>query len=184
MNRFKLNRMRALQVLTLLLLLIPPVGLGIAAWLKHQQLQTNLTNLEPRYARLLGLANHRAELQALENTVNTALNRHTYPATQDTASAGNDAQQRVRSLFADNHLDIISIQVLPAKEEGAFNRIGITLRVEGNLAAIYAALDQLPTLTPAVLLDSMALQTIGAVRPASAQQLSGQFNFSVYRVRS
>jgi len=184
MMRLKFNRMLALQVLTLLLLLVPLVGLGVAAWFKHQQLQTNLTDLEPRYARLLGLASHHAQLQTLGNTVNSALTRLTYPASQDLANAGNDAQQRVRSLFADNRLDIIAIQVVPAKEEGPFNRITITLRVEGNLTDLHAALGKLPTLTPAVVLDSMTLQIIGAARPASVQRLGGQFNFSVFRVRS
>lgn len=184
MTRFTFNRTLTLQVLTLLLLLAPLAGLAVAVWLKHQQMQADLTDLEPRYARLLGLVNHRADLQALGNTVNAAITHLTYPATQDLANASNDAQQRVRSLFADNQLDIISIQVMPAKEEKHFNRISITLRVEGNLPAMHAALDKLPKLTPTVQLDSMALQTIGAVRPASVQRLDGQFTFSVFRVRS
>ena len=184
MRRFTFNRTLTLRVVTLLFLLAPLAGMGVAVWVKHQQLQASLSDLEPRYARLLGLVNKRAELESLRTTVNAALTHLTYPATQDLANAGNDAQQRVRSLFADSHLDIISVQVLPAKEEGQFNHITINLRVEGNLTAMHAALDKLPTLTPTVLLDSMALQTIGAVRPASVQRLGGQFNFSVFRVRS
>ena len=59
--------------------------------------------------------------------------------------AGNDAQQRIRSVFADSQLDIISIQVLPAaKEEAKFDRIPITLRVEGDLTGIHNALGMLP----------------------------------------
>lgn len=184
MTRFTFNRQLALQLLMWLLLLVPLAGLGLAAYLKHQQLQTNLDDLETRYARLRGMLDHQSDYQALNSTVNAELARLTYPASQDLASAANDAQQRVRSLFADNHLDIISIQVLPAKQEGAFNRITITLRVEGNLVSLYAALEQLPSLSPAVFFDSMTIQTIGSVRPASDQKLGGQFTFSAFRVRA
>lgn len=184
MSRHSFNRILVLQVLTVLLLLAPLLGLGVAAWVTHQQLQATLDDLEPRYARLQGLVNHQGDLQALGTKVDAALSRLIYPPSKDIASAGNDAQQRIRSLFADSRLDVISIQALPAKDEGQFSRITINLRVEGNLPAMHAALAKLPALTPAVLLDSMSLQTIGAVKPASVQRLGGQFSFSVFRVRS
>ena len=183
MIRYNFNRTLALQLLTLLILLLPLVGGGLAVWFKHQQLQAGLNDLQPRFARLMGIVNHRADLQALGSKVNAALTRLTYPASQDMTEAGNDAQQRIRSLFADSHLDIISIQVVPAKDEGPFNRITINLRVEGDLSSIYSALDKLVSMTPSVMLDSMSLQTIGAVRPASIQRLGGQFSLSVFRVR-
>ena len=132
----------------------------------------------------MGIVNHRADLQALGSKVDAALTRLTYPASQDITKAGNDAQQRIRSLFADSHLEVISIQVVPAKDEGPFNRITINLRVEGDLPSIYSALDKMTGLAPSVILDSMTLQTIGAVRPASLQRLGGQFSLSVLRVRS
>lgn len=184
MTRLRFNRVVAWQVLIVLLALAPLAGAGIFVWLRHQQYQASLAELEPRYARLLGLVKHRADLQTLGTQVSTAMAQRSYSASQDIAKAGNDAQQRIRSLFADNHLEVISIQVLPAKDEDQFNRITINLRVEGDLSAMQTALDKLTSLTPTVLVDSMALQTIGAVRPASVQNLGGQFTFSVFRVRA
>ena len=184
MTHPRFNRIVALQILIVLLLLAPLMAAGTFVWFKHQQYQDSLAELEPRYARLLGLVNARANLQALGVQVGAALVQRSYPTTQDLAKAGNDAQQRIRSLFAESRLEVISIQVLPPKEEGQFNRITITLRVEGDLSAIQTALDKLTGLIPTVQLDSMALQTIGAVRPASVQRLGGQFNFSVFSVRT
>jgi general secretion pathway protein M len=184
MTRFTFNRTAAFQALILLFLLTPVVGTGLFMWFKHQQFLAGLADNDPRYARLQGLINHQADLQALTGKVNDALMRLTYPASQDVAKAGNDAQQSIRSLFADSHLEIISIQVMPAKEEGQFNRISISLRVEGDLAGLQSALEKLPGLTPMVLVDNMSLQTIGAVRPASVQRLGAQFSLSVFRVRS
>lgn len=180
-----LNRIVWLQVLTVLALLLPIAGGGFYIWTKHNLAQKLLTDLTPRYARLLGLVSRQAELQTLGLQANEQLTRLTYPASQDITQAGNDAQQRIRTLFSDSKLDIISIQVLPPqKEETKFDRIQINLRVEGELAGIKNALSTLAIQTPLVLIDSMTLQTIGAVKPASIQRLGGQFNFSILRERS
>lgn len=184
MNRFSFNRIRLFQALTLVVALLSLIGAAYVVWGKHQRVQGILADIAPRHARLQGLIAHSAELQALAGKATEQLAHLTYPATQDVTKAGNDAQQRIRSLFADSRLDIISIQVLPAKESGKFDRIALNLRVEGNLEGIQAALEKLSKQTPVVTLDSMTLQTIGAVRPASIQRLSGQFGFSVFRVRS
>ena len=102
---------------------------------------------------------------------------------QDVTQVGNDAQQRIRSLFADSKLDIISIQVLPSKEDGKFDRIPIDLRVEGDITGLQNALALLSAQSPSVYVENMSVQTIGAVKPASVQRLGGQFNLSVLRLR-
>lgn len=179
------SRIALLQGLTVLLLMLPLAIAGWYVWAEHQRLQIHLAELAPRYARLAGLVEHQADLKALEKQANEQLARTAYPAKQDLTQAGNDAQQRIRSLFADSKLDIVSIQVLPpAKDEVKFDRIQIALRVEGELVGIQNALALLAKQSPAVLVDSITLQTIGAVKPASVQRLSGQFNFSVLRVRA
>ena len=185
MNRLTFNRIVFLQAITALALLLPAAGAIFFIWSKHQQIEQLLSDLTPRYARLAGLVERQADLKALSEQANTQLTRLAYPSSQDATQAGNDAQQRIRTLFADSKLDIISIQVLPlGKEETKVDRIQINLRVEGDLAGIQNALATLTSQTPLVLVDSMALQTIGAVKPASIQRLGGQFNFSVLRVRS
>lgn len=185
MSRLLFNRIAWLQALTVLLLLLPIAGAGFYIWTKHQLTQNLLSDLVPRYARLAGLLQKQDDLKTLNAQASEQLTRLTYPASQDITQAGNDAQQRIRSLFADNKLEIVSIQVLPqSKEDTKVDRIQINLRVEGELTGIQNALALLPTQTPTIFVDSLTLQTIGAVRPASIQRLGGQFNFTVLRVRS
>lgn len=184
MKRVLLNRVAWLQALTVLFLVLPLLGAGLYVWTLHQRVQTQLVDLEPRYARLAGLLERQSDLKALGEQASQQLVRLIYPSSQDVTQAGNDAQQRIRSLFADNKLDIISIQVLPPKLEAKFDRIPISLRVEGDLAAIHGALVKLSAQSPLVLVDSVTVQTIGAVRPASTQRVGGQFSFYVLRVRS
>ncbi len=185
MNRSIFRRIAWLQALTILALLLPLAGAGALVWREHRFSQQRLADLAPRYARLTGLLEQKAALDAMGIQAKEQLARLTYPATQDVTQAGNDAQQRIRTLFADSKLDIISIQVLPPlKEESKFDRIPISLRVEGDLTGMQNALSLLAAQSPLVLVDNLTLQTIGAVKPASIQRLGGQFNFFVLRVRS
>ena len=175
---------RLLQAMTLLLLCAPFAAGGWWLWQKHQWAQQQLDQLAPRHARLLGLQASKDSLAQAHTATKAELFRRVYPATLDAAQAGNDAQQRIRTLFSDSKLDIASIQVLPPKEQKSFDRIGVTLRVEGDLVGIQNALTLLENQTPGVWVEAAQLQTLGVVKPKSAQRLGGQFTLFVLRSRS
>lgn len=191
MNGRLLNRVVLLQALTVCVLLLPLFSGAFYIWTKHQLLQEHVASLEPRYARLAGLLERSADIQALGEQAGAKLAALAYPVSKDANQSGNDAQERIRALFADSKLDIISIQVLPLakdkdkeKDDAPFDRIQISLKVEGEMVGIQNALSILAGQTPVVWVDSVTLQTVGAVKPASVQRLSAQFIFSVFRVRS
>ncbi|MFY3382635.1 type II secretion system protein GspM [Paracidovorax sp. MALMAid1276] len=172
------------QIATVLTVLMVPLAVSVWVWSKHQWAADQLEQVGPRYARLAGLVQAKERLAQAEASAKALLAAHAYPAEQDAVQAGNDAQQRIRSLFADSKLDVGSIQVLPPKELAAFDRIGIVLRVEGDLTGVQNALTLLEKQSPTVWVDSVSVQTVGVVKPKMPQRLSAQFNFSVLRVRS
>lgn len=182
MNR-QFVRILVLQALTLLLLALPFVAVGTYVWRKHVWAQSLLSELEPRHARLQGIKAVQPALELAGLKARTLLVGQAYPATLDATKAGNDAQQRIRAVFAESQLAVESIQVVEAKDSEHFQRIGVTLRVEGTLPNIQQALLRLRSQTPIILVDSFALQSTGAVKPASTQSLSGNFSFSVLRAR-
>ena len=176
------SRVAWLQGITVLMLLLPLVGGGLYVWYKHLQIHAELSDIEPRYARLLGMVEHQGELTATALQAQQQFARLAYPSSQDVTQAGNDAQQRIRTLFADSKLNVISIQVLPSKEQGSFDHIPIELRVEGDLAAMQNALALLANQSPLVVAEDVAIQTVGVVLPATNQRLAAQFGFAVWRV--
>jgi general secretion pathway protein M len=184
MNKYVTSRIFWLQILTLALLLAALVGVGVYAAIQHDAAQKRLEQTEPRFARLLGLLTRREDIGAFTAQTQEAIGRLAFPASQDVAQTGNEAQQRIRGIFADSKLDIGSIQVLPVKEGDQFDRIPIQLRIEGEMAGIQNALTLLATQTPTIGLETWSIQTIGAVRPASSPRLGAQFNFFVLRARS
>lgn len=183
MNR-KAAQIVLLQALTLVLLASPFLAAGIYTWQKHAWALDSMAQLEPRHARLQGVQAMLPELTAATARAQATLNEHSYPADQDAAKAGNDAQQRIRSIFEASQLTINSLQVLPPKDSERFQSIAISLQVEGTLPEMHAALLKLRDQKPSIQVDSFSLQSTGPVRPASTQRVAGSFGFSVLRAKS
>jgi len=168
---------------TLAVLCIPLVFAGIYLAKKHNWAQEQLDSLTPRYARLLGLEASSADLGKIEAEADKLIKQYVYPATQDVAQAGNDAQQRIRTIFTGAGLELVSSQVLPPKTEKFYDRIALTVRLEGGLPALQSALVVLAEKKPTIIVEGFTVQTIGAVKAETAQRLGIQFNFSVLRGR-
>jgi general secretion pathway protein M len=178
------SRIVLIQVAILLAFIAPLVAVGGYVWHKHAWAQARLDELEPRHARLQGVRDLLPDLEKATQNAQTKLAQSAYPATTDITKAGNDVQQRIRSVFESSQLAIVSIQVLEPKEEEGFQRIRVTLQAEGTLSKFQEAAIRLKDLTPLVMVDGFSFQSVGAVRPASTQSLVSNFDFSVLRSKS
>lgn len=176
---------RALLVVLVVVALALPVALaGYVLVGKYRWAESTMAELEPRYARLLGLEASRGELeQALAQSAAT-IAKQVYPASQDVSQTGNNAQQRIRNIATAAGLSIVSSQVLPPKAERQFDRLPLAVRLEGELPALQAALVALAGESPAIHFESMSVQTIGAVKAEVPQRLTIQFNLFVLRAKS
>lgn len=125
----------------------------------RQRATSELAEIEPRFARLLGVGAGRERIAEAAIDIARDLRRHAYGSAQDASQTGNDAQQRLRDLFSKSGLDVISLQVLPARQSPHFERISIALRVEGDLQALQAALATLPSISPSIFIDGFVLQS-------------------------
>lgn len=147
--------------------------------------QDNLQTLEPRYARLAGLALEKGQLTAALAETRGAVARHIYPVSRDISQAGNDAQQRARDVFSRAGLEVLSSQVLAAKLGKQFDRVPVTVRIEGEYLAILTALASLPSLTPTLFVDGFNVQNVSAPnRPDAPVRLVVQLELFVLRGRS
>jgi general secretion pathway protein M len=157
--------------------------LGTQAWSAHDTARQQLQDLEPRYARMLGLGSEKGNLQAAYDQAGKAIARHAYPASRDVSQAGNDAQQRVREVFSKAGLDVISIQVLAAKSAGGFDRVPLALRVEGEMTALQAALATLPAAPPTLFVEGFSMQSANALKPEAPVRVVAQLSLFVLRAQ-
>jgi general secretion pathway protein M len=150
---------------------------------KHLWAQERLAELEPRYARLTGIEASGPALDKALGERRALLGRHAYPASQDVARAGSDAQQRAREIFTKAGLEVSSTQVLPAKAVDGFDRIPVVIRVEGELAALQGAMVVLPAQSPSLFVEAFNVQTQVQPKPDVSPRLSVQINLFVLRAR-
>lgn len=150
----------------------------------HQADEQTLETIEPRFARLAGLAMDKGQLATALAATRGAVSRHIYPASREISQAGNDAQQRARDVFSSAGLEVLSSQVLPAKPGKQFDRIPITVRIEGEYLVFQTALAALPSLTPTLFVEGLNVQSIPGPRPESPLRLVVQLDLFVLRARS
>lgn len=180
------NQLRdgAILAATVLAALLPIAGLAYFVVDKHQWAQDKLAELEPRYARLLGMEAQKADMGALILRAKEAREKFVYPSTQDSTLSGNAAQQKVRDILAGAGLQISSSQVLAAKPEKGYDRIPLSVRAEGDMTALQNALAVLSTQLPVIVVNELDVQVLGGlgnVHPTLAPRLAVLLNLSVVR---
>ena len=168
---------------TLAFVLLPLAFGGSYVWHKHQWAQNEMNRIAPRYARLEGLQQHAQELDERLAATQQQLAQYVYPADVDATQAGNDAQQRVRSVLGAAGLTVVSSQVLPTKVDQGFERISLVVQVEGELIHLQSALAVIPGLTPVVLIDGINAQISGVQRADRPQRLAVRLSLSVLHVK-
>lgn len=182
--KFSLRRETAIVLVMLALFALPLMAVGVYVYQKHQWAEKRMDELEPRHARLLGLEANRDVLAQAHVRGQALIAQYVYPQEQDITQTGNDVQQRIRSILVAAGLDIASSQVLPAKEEKGFERIPLSVRAEGEMVALQAALAGLAAEKPAILMDAVLVQGYGAPGKNGVQRLSVQLSLVVLRRHS
>lgn len=176
-----LRKQVLVPLVTVACLLILAAAAGLYVYDRHQWVQDRLSNfIEPRYARLAGLKAGADALTAASERAHALEALYTHAADQDANQIGNDVQQRVRGLLTTAGMTISSSQVLPSKEDAGLERIPLSVRAEGDLVALQAALAGIAEQRPAVLLDAVNIQAQG-VPERGVQRLSVQFSFLILR---
>ena len=181
--KLNIRRESATVLIMLALLALPLMVAGFYFYQKHQWAENRLDEVEPRYARLLGLEASSEDLSKAQAHGQKLIAQYVYPQEEDTNQTGNTVQQRIRSILVAAGLDIASSQVLPAKEEKGFERIPLSVRAEGEMVSLQAALTGLVTENPAILIDTLVVQGYGAPSKNGVQRLSVQLNLIVLRRR-
>jgi len=171
--------------LTLMLPLLVYLNLVWGLLGARQAAQSELERIEPRIARLQGLIDSREPLQAAAETVDSKVLELVYPASEDQATVAAELQTQVRDIFARAGRSVTNSQVLPAREQGSFDYIGVKLTATGSLAALDEALAGMAGYLPLVLVESLDVFPARAARgqdDSDQQQLTA--NVQVLSLRA
>jgi general secretion pathway protein M len=165
------------------LLLLALLG-GQYVWQKHVWATEKLAEIEPRYARLLGLRDSGGSLEQSLKEARAAVARLGYPAERDAAQVGNDLQQLVRKALQSAGLTLASSQVLAPRSEAGFDRISVSLQAEGALSGVQVALAALQAETPSIAVENLILQSTGRSAEDGSPVVSCRLTVSVLRLQA
>jgi general secretion pathway protein M len=150
---------------------------------KYRWSVETLEQIEPRYARLLGLREAGGKLEEALKQSRAALSRLGYAADRDAAQLGNDLQQVVRRALQTAGLSLASSQVLAPRSEAGFERIGVSVQADGALSGVQVALAALQAETPRIGVDSVVLQSTTRVADDGTPIVSCRLAVSVLRLQ-
>lgn len=142
--------------------LLCPVILVIIAigdfWLLRQQYASEIDNISPRTARLLGFIQTEDQLDTAVARINGGLDAVAYPGDIDSDMTAAAMQQKIREVMTNTGLSVSGSQILPPKEIEGFERLLLNITVEGNIDALDEAISDLRLLRPLVLIEAVNIK--------------------------
>jgi general secretion pathway protein M len=157
---------------------------GYYVWREHRWAAETLQQVEPRYARLLGLRDAAGAIEESLKRNRDALAKLGYPADRDTAQLGNDLQQLARKALQAAGVTVASSQVLTPRTEGGLERVLVSLQGEGPLSGVQLALAALQAERPRIAFDSVLLQSTGRTADDGTPIVSCRLTVAVLRLLS
>lgn len=151
---------------------------------KHLWAETSLVEIEPRFARVLGLRDAGAQLNQSLKDSRVALARLGHPGDRDAAQVGNDLQQVARRGLEAAGLVVTSSQVLATRSEAGFDRVSAVIQAEGTLSGLQIALAALQVEMPAIAIEGVVLQPIGRSGEDGSPVVSCRLTVAVLRLQS
>ncbi len=123
----------------------------------RSEYQQEIDRLEPRLARLKGLYENEALMQASATELQGLLERRVFPPDLDRVSIAATMQKDLKQVFADAGMAVSSSQALPLRREGNFDHVLVRYTVTGTLRGLDDALRRIAEFTPLVLVASVEL---------------------------
>lgn len=184
----RMHRLAALLLLALMMGLL--YVLVDRLWMGQYRLyQTNAERLQDRLHNLQRLTTARPELEKAIQNIRDDQRTVAYflpPAPPTLAAA--DLQQRVKNLVEGSGGSLLSVQALPAIEEGGVVRVAVNITLQGNIDSLQKTLHSLESQVPLLFVDNVEVTARqlrprlpdGSVAPYTRIQLNGQFEVSGY----
>lgn len=124
----------------------------------RQSFASEIDNIEPRTARLLGMLENYDELRMGSGSADDVLRDVVVPASRDRANASATLQRNVRAVMRDAGLTVSGSQIISPREAEGYDRLGLDITVEGNVNALEQALLDLEEMRPMVFVESVKIK--------------------------
>ena len=151
---------------------------------KYRQAAAQLAEIAPRHARVAGMLQNKELFAQSQSALQASLAEFVYPTADDASQTGNAALQRVRELASTRGLRVSSSQTAAPRDEKGFDRIGLSLRIEGDWPALAALLAELARQRPAIYINTLQLGVQRSAFGGDPQVVFAQLDLYVLKERA
>lgn len=185
MRALSKNQSRGLAVgLLILFLTIGVLLLFIPINMLHRHYDQSLDSLADYLGRYRHVVATHAEVQSALDQVKQKNGRQHFLRNTGVALAASEIQETAKNLIEANGGKLVSMQVVPFKDDGGYRRITVNIQFISNLPTLRKILYAVETVQPYLLLDNVNIRsqanTLSKGAPVTEPELIAQFDASGY----
>jgi hypothetical protein len=185
MRALSKNQSRGLAVgLLILFLTVGILLLFIPINMLHRHYDQSLDSLADYLGRYRHVVATHAEVQSALNQVKRKNGRQHFLRNTGAALAAAEIQETAKSLIEANGGKLVSMQVLPFKDDGGYRRVTVNIQFISNMSTLRKILYAVETVQPYLLLDNVSIRsqanTLSNGTPMTEPELIAQFDVSGY----
>jgi general secretion pathway protein M len=138
-------------------------------WLLRSDFGAEIESIEPRTARLLGIAESFDQLKRASSGADAALQDLTYSSDRDSPTTAAAMQRDIRELMVNRGLSVSGSQILPVRKSTGFDRLSLDITAQGNIDELDQAFAGIRALRPLVFVESVDVKPMRARRSRRAK---------------
>jgi hypothetical protein len=185
MRALSKNQSRSLAIgLLILCLTVGILLLFIPINMLHRHYDQSLDSLADYLGRYRHVVATHAEVQAALDQVKEKNGRQHFLRNTGAALAASEIQETAKSLIEDNGGKLVSMQVVPFKDDGGYRRVTVNIQFISNMPTLRKILYAIETVQPYLLLDNVSIRSqtnaLSKGTPVTEPELTAQFDVSGY----
>ena len=185
MRALSKNQNRGLAIgLLILFLAIGVLLLFIPINMLHRHYDQSLDSLADYLGRYRHVVATHAEVQSALDQVKQKNGRQHFLRNTGVALAASEIQETAKSLIEANGGKLVSMQVVPFKDDGGYRRVTVNIQFTSSLPTLRKILYAVETVQPYLLLDNVSIRSqanaLNKGAPVTEPELIAQFDASGY----
>jgi len=185
MRALSKNQNRGLAIgLLILFLTIGVLLLFIPVNMLHRHYDQSLDSMADYLERYRHIVASRAEVQLALDQVKKKEGRQHFLRNTGAALAASEIQETVKNSIEANGGKLVSMQVVPFKDDGGYRRVTVNIQFISDMSALRNILYTVETAQPYLLLDNVSIRSQGNTlrkgAPATEPELRAQLDVTSY----
>lgn len=177
------NRERRMAVALLLgTILAVTAAFALPTWYLYHRYERELTDRQEKVDRFRRIAGTRAEVTRQLEAMRDKDSRKFFLRSGGAALAVAEAQEIIRGIVESSGGRLITMQPLPAKEEGRYRQVSAQVQLAANIFALRRILHSVETNAPFLFIESLMVKTQvpGNFRPGPGAEPEMFVTFDVH----